>query len=63
MQTIKLPMAYYYKGSSNISLTLEIDKETELITIKTDYNETVATVTSAHGLKRVLIDLDDNKYA
>lgn len=54
-------MCYYYKGSSNIRLTL-VEKE-DGIDLVTDYGEIITTVTSGYGLMRVLEDLYENKYA
>lgn len=57
---IKLDMSYYYKGSSNVSLTLK--ETTGGVDLITDFGETVTTVTTGYGLMRVLEDLYDEKY-
>lgn len=58
MQTITIPMSYYYHGSSNIYLTINYNDEDGLITLVTDYGETLATCTSGHALARILHDLE-----
>ena len=58
---IKLDMAYYYRGSSNTTLTL--DEKTSGIDLVTDFGEVITTVTTGYGLMRVLEDLYDEKYA
>ena len=56
-------MSYYYKGSTNCTVTLQNNKEEGTISVITDYGEVVAVCTSGHGVARVLKDLDDDKYA
>lgn len=56
-------MCYYYKGSTNGYVRLEKNLNDGTFSIITDYGETVATVTSGHGLANVLKGLDDDKYA
>lgn len=63
MEIMNIPMNYYYKGSSNCYLRLKKNAEDDTISIVTDYNETVAIVTSGHGLAKVLQDLDNDIYA
>ena len=63
METMIIPMDYYYKGSTNCYLTLKKNKHDDTISVITGYNETVATVTSGHALAKVLQDLDNGVYA
>lgn len=63
MQTMNIPMGYYYKGSSNWYLHLTWEDSEGLLYVKTDFGETIATLTSAHGLAKVLKDLEDGVYA
>ena len=56
-----IDMAYYYKGSSNV--TLKLVEKSDGIDLVTDYGETVTTVTTGYGLMRALEDLYDDKYA
>lgn len=58
-----IPMRYYYKGSTNGYVRLEKNLNDGTFSIITDYGETVATVTSGHGLANVLKGLGDDKYA
>ena len=58
MQTITIPMSYYYHGSSNCYLTINYDDKQGLITIITSYGETLATCSSGHGLAKILHDLN-----
>lgn len=62
-QIMTIPMCYYYKGSTNGYVRLEENFNDGTFSIITDYGETVATVTSGHGLASVLKDLCDGKYA
>ena len=61
VQKLAIPMGYYFKGSSNVYIHLNWDNG--LLTIKTDFNETVKTLTSANGLGQILKDLEDGVYA
>ena len=63
MEIIHIPMSYYYKGSTNCYLTIKNNQNDGTISIITDYGETVAILTSGHGLAKVLADLEDGKYA
>lgn len=63
VEAMCIPMSYYYKGSTNCYLILKMNTEDGTISIITDYNETIAIVTSGHGLAEVLHGLDNNKYA
>lgn len=63
MQKMAIPMGYYFKGSSNVYVHLNWDDENGLLTVKTDFGETIKTLTSANGLWQVLKDLEDDKYA
>lgn len=58
---VTLDMAYYFKGSSNISLRL-VEKEGN-IDLVTDYGETITSVHDGYELMRVLQDLHEDKYA
>lgn len=58
---VRLDMAYYYKGSSNTTLTLV--EKSDGIDLVTDYGETITTVQSGYGLMRILEDLHEDKYA
>lgn len=59
--SLVLDMSYYFKGSSNISLTLrKVGDDIDLIT---DFGEIITSVQSGYGLMRVLQDLYENKYA
>lgn len=58
---IKLHMAYYFKGSSNVFLHL-IEKGDD-IDLVTDFGETITSVQTGYGLMRALQDLQDDKYA
>lgn len=63
MKTITIPMSYYFKGSSNCSITINYNDKECLITLITDYGETLDTCVSGHGLARILHDLETtDKY-
>lgn len=59
--SLVLDMSYYFKGSSNISLTLK--KVGDDIDLVTDYGETITSVQTGYGLMRVLQDLHGGRYA
>lgn len=61
IQKMTIPMGYYFKGSSNTYVYLEYNGE--ILTVKTDFGETIAVLTSANGLGKVLSDLENNGYA
>ena len=60
--TIRLDLAYYYKGSTNCTLTL-VERSNGDIDLVTDYGETVTSIQTGIGLMRVIQDLIDNKFA
>lgn len=63
MEKMTIPMNYYYKGTINCYLNLEKNEADGTFSVVTDYGETVATATSGHGLAKVLMDLNEDKYA
>lgn len=63
METMNIPMNYYYKGSSNGYLHLINDSDDGTIIILTDYGELIYIVTSGYGLEKVIRDLREGKYA
>ena len=60
--TIKLSLTYYYKGSSNCTLTL-VERSNGDIDLITDYDETITSIQTGVGLMRVIQDLIDNRFA
>lgn len=63
MEKFVMYMQYYYKGSSNITVTLQKNKSDNTISVITDYGEVVAVCFSGNDVARVLKDLNDEKYA
>ena len=68
MESMLIPMTYYYKGSSNCHIRLEKDSVDETFRLISDYGEVIRingspVIFSGHGLAEALIDLDEGKYA
>lgn len=68
MESILIPMTYYYKGSSNGYIRLEKDPIDETFRLISDYGEVIRingspVILSGHGLAEALIDLDEGRYA
>lgn len=68
MESILIPMTYYYKGSSNGYIRLEKDPDCEAFHLISDYGEVIringrSTIFSGHGLAEALTDLDKGTYA
>lgn len=68
MESMLIPMMYYYKGSSNCYIRLEKDPVDETFRLISDYGEVIRingspVILSGHGLAEALIDLEENKYA
>ena len=60
--TIKLDLAYYYKGSINCFLTL-VERSNGDIDLVTDYGETITSVQTCTGLMEVIRDLIEGRFA
>ena len=60
--TIKLSLTYYYKGSSNCTLTL-VERSNGDIDLVTDHDETITNIQTGIGLVSVIQDLIDNRFA
>lgn len=68
MESMLIPMMYYYKGSSNCYIRLEKDPADETFRLISDYGEVIRingspVIFSGHGLAEALTDLDEGKYA
>lgn len=68
MESMLIPMMYYYKGSSNCYICLEKDPVDETFRLISDYGEVIRingspVILSGHGLAEALMDLDEGKYA
>ena len=68
MESMLIPMTYYYKGSSNCYTRLEKDPVDEAFRLISDYGEVIringsSVILSGHGLADALIDLGKGKYA
>lgn len=68
MESMLIPMMYYYKGSSNCYIRLEKDPVDETFRLISDYGEVIRingspVILSGHSLAEALIDLDKGKYA
>ena len=68
MESMLIPMMYYYKGSSNCYILLKKDPVDETFRLISDYGEVIRingspVILSAHSLAEALIDLDKGKYA
>ena len=59
---IKLDLTYYYKRSSNCTLTL-VERSNGDIDLITDYNELITSVQTGYGLMRAIEDLINDKFA
>lgn len=68
MESMLIPMTYYYKGSSNCYIRLKKDPADETFRLISDYGEVIringsSVILSGHGLAEALTDLDEGKYA
>ena len=68
MESMLIPMTYYYKGSSNCYIRLEKDPADETFRLISAYGEVIRingspVILSGHGLAEALTDLDKGKYA
>lgn len=59
---IKLDLTYYYKGSSNCTLTL-VERSNDDIDLITDYDELITSVQTGYELMRAIEDLINDKFA
>ena len=68
MESMLIPMTYYYKGSSNCCIRLVKDPIDETFRLINDYGEVIRingspVILSGNGLAEALIDLNEGKYA
>ena len=68
MESMLIPMTYYYKGSSNCYIRLEKNPIDETLRLISAYGEAIRingspVILSGHGLAKALTDLDEGKYA
>lgn len=68
MESMLIPMTYYYKGSYNCYICLEKDPVDETFRLISDYGEVIringgSVIFSGHDLADALIDLGKGKYA
>ena len=68
MESMLIPMMYYYKGSSNCYIRLEKDPADETFRLISDYGEMIRingspVILSGHDLAEALTELDEGKYA
>ena len=68
MESMLIPMMYYYKGSPNCYIRLAKDPVDETFRLISDYGEVIRingspVIFSGNALAEALIDLDEGKYA
>ena len=68
MESMLIPMMYYYKGSSNCYIQKKKDPVYETFRLISDYGEVIRingspVILSGHGLAEALTELNEGKYA